>query len=165
MGSKKNKYRHFSIEERCEIARRRDAGQSIREVAAALDRSPSSVARELERNGGSTGYKPTYAGEQAHSRRWRGSRLLRKPELQAQVLKLLRRGLSPEAVAGRLELERGKLVISHETIYRFIYAQIARTKDYAWRRYLPRGKTKRGFRGRRRSEERRVGKECRSRGS
>lgn len=145
MGSR---YRHFAIEERCEIARRRQAGESIRQIAAALDRSPSSVARELERNSGSTGYKPSYAGEQAHARRWRGSRLLRQPELQELVLELLRRGLSPEAVCGRLAREQGKKPISHESIYRFIYAQIARTKDYAWRRYLPRAKTKRGYRGR-----------------
>jgi transposase, IS30 family len=39
-------------------------------------------------------------------------------------------------------------VISYESIYRFIYAQIARTKDYRWRHYLPRGNSKRGFRGR-----------------
>jgi IS30 family transposase len=148
MGSKKNKYRHFSIEERCEIARRRKGDQSIRQIAADLDRSPSSVARELKRNSGSACYQPTYAGEQAHARRWRGSRLLRRPELQEQVLELLKRGLSPEAVAGRLALEHGKKLISHESIYRFIYAQIARTKNYAWRRYLPRAKTKRGYRGR-----------------
>ena len=146
MGTRK--YRHFSIEERCEIARGRDAGQSIRQIAAALDRSASSIARELKRNSGARDYRPSYAGEQAHARRWKGSRLLRKPDLQALVLKLLDRGLSPEAVAGRLALERGKAVISHETIYRFIYAQIARTKNYAWRRYLPRAKTKRGYRGR-----------------
>jgi transposase, IS30 family len=146
MGARK--YLHFSIEERCEIARRRHTGESIRQIAAALDRSPSSIARELERNSGSTGYKPSYAGEQAHARRWRGSRLLRQPELQELVLKLLKRGLSPEAVAGRLTLEHGKRLISHESIYRFIYAQIARTKNYAWRRYLPRGKAKRGYRGR-----------------
>ena len=36
----------------------------------------------------------------------------------------------------------------HESIYRFIYCQIARTKDYSWRLYLPRGKSKRGYRGR-----------------
>jgi IS30 family transposase len=73
---------------------------------------------------------------------------LRKPELQAQVLELLKRGLSPEAVAGRLKLERGQTVVSHETIYRFIHAQIAKTKNYTWRHYLPRGKAKRGYRGR-----------------
>ncbi len=46
-------------------------------------------------------------------------------------------------------MESGKPVISHESIYRFIYAQIARKKDYSWRHYLPRGKSKRGWRGRR----------------
>src|SRR5581483_5648154 len=128
-------YRHFSIEERCEIARRRKAGDSIRQIAAALDRSPSSVARELARNAGAGDYIPSYAAQQAHARRWKGSKLLRKPDLQASVLRLLERGLSPEAVAGRLALEHGQKLISHESIYRFIYAQIARTKDYAWRHY------------------------------
>ena len=49
---------------------------------------------------------------------------------------------------GRLALEAGRPVISHETIYRFIYAQLARTKNYNWRHYLPRAKSKRGRRGR-----------------
>ena len=39
-------------------------------------------------------------------------------------------------------------MISHESIYRFVYAELARTKDYSWRRCLPRAKAKRGFRGR-----------------
>jgi IS30 family transposase len=143
-------YRHFSLEERCEITRRRAAGESIREIATALDRAPSSVSRELKRNSGSkVGYKPGYAGEQAKARRWRGSKLLRDPELQALVLERLHQGWSPEQVAGRLAREHGRVIVSHETIYRFIAAQIARTKDYAWRLYLPRGKSKRGFRGRR----------------
>jgi IS30 family transposase len=144
------KYRHFSIDERCEIARRRQAGQSIRQIAAALDREPSSVARELKRNSSlSTGYVPSYAGQQAQARRWKGSKLERKPQLQATVLQLLKKGYSPESVAGRLALEQGKKIISYETIYRFIFAQIVRTKNYAWRHYLPRGKAKRGLRGRR----------------
>src|SRR5438094_8109165 len=113
------KYRHFSIEERCEIARRRAAGESIRQIAAALDRVASSVAREVKRNSASKAYLPTYAGQQAQARRWKGSKLLRRPELQATVLELLKKGLSPEAVAGRLALENGRTLISHETIYRF----------------------------------------------
>src|SRR5690348_13507799 len=143
-------YRHLGLDERCEIAQQRAAGQSIRQIAAALDRAPSSIARELKRNGGAKlGYKPSYAQEQAKARRWRGSKLLRDPELQALVLDRLRRDWSPQQVAGRLAREHGRIIISHETIYRFIAAQIARTKDYAWRLYLPRGKSKRGFRGRR----------------
>ncbi|MGH9593350.1 MAG: IS30 family transposase [Bryobacteraceae bacterium] len=143
-------YRHFSLEDRCEIARRRAGGESIRQVAAALDRSPSSVSRELKRNAGSKlGYKPSYAGEQAKARRWRGSKLLRNPDLQTLVLGCLACGWSPEQVAGRLAREQGRGVVSYETIYRFIAAQITRTKDYAWRLYLPRAKSKRGLRGRR----------------
>jgi IS30 family transposase len=142
-------YRQFSVEERCEIARRRTAGESIRQVAAALDRQPSSISRELKRNSGtSVGYKPSYAQQQARARRWTGSRMLRNPELQRDVLACLAAGWSPQQVAGRLAREHGRTVISHESIYRFIAAQIARTQDYSWRRYLPRGKSKRGFRGR-----------------
>jgi len=142
-------YTHFSLEERCAIAQRRAAGASIRQIAAALDRTPSSIARELKRNSGTkVGYKPSYAHDQAKARRWRGSKLLRNADLQALVLERLRRGWSPQQVAGRLAREHGRVVVSHETIYRFIAAQIARTKNYAWRLYLPRGKSKRGFRGR-----------------
>jgi IS30 family transposase len=142
-------YQQFSLEERCEIASRCARGESIRQIAAALDRAPSSVSRELKRNASnSIAYKPAYAGQQAKARRWRGSRLLRDPDLQAQVLDRLALGWSPEQVAGRLAREHGRMVISHESIYRFIAAQIARTKDYAWRLYLPRAKSKRGWRGR-----------------
>lgn len=142
-------YQHLGLDERCAIAQRRAAGESVRQIAAALDRSPSSIAREVKRNGGAKlAYKPSYANDQARARRWRGSKLLRHPELQALVLERLRRGWSPQQIAGRLAREHGRVIISHETIYRFIAAQIARTKDYAWRLYLPRGKSKRGFRGR-----------------
>jgi IS30 family transposase len=104
----------------------------------------------LKRNrGAKVGYKASYAEDQAKARRWRGNKLLRHPELQELVLERLARGWSPQQVAGRLAREQGRVIISHETIYRFIAAaQIARTKDYTWRLYLPRGKSKRGFRGR-----------------
>ena len=80
--------------------------------------------------------------------RWRGSQMERDGTLRARVLSRLAQGWSPEQVAGRLALEAGRVVISHESIYRFIYGQLARTKDYGWRHYLPRAKSKRGWRGR-----------------
>jgi IS30 family transposase len=142
-------YAQLSLEERCTISRLQAEGGSIRQIAAALDRAPSTVARELKRNSGrQVGYKPTYADAQARARRWSGSRLERQPDLRNTVLDCLKRGYSPEQVAGRLKLEHGHALISYESIYRFIYAQIARTTDWRWRRYLPRGKSKRGFRGR-----------------
>jgi IS30 family transposase len=134
-------YRQFSLEERCEIARLSAQGRSIRAIAAALDRAPSSVARELKRNSGShLGYAPAYADQQAKARHWIGSKLDRDAVLREQVLGQLRTGWSPEQIAGR----SGR--IGTETIYRFIYAQIARHNDYSWRRYLPRAKAKRGRR-------------------
>ena len=142
-------YEQLSLEDRCEIARLQAEGRSIRQIAAAVDRPPSTVSRELKRNSGRhVGYKPGYAQEQAKARRWAGSRLEREGDLRGGVLDRLARGWSPEQVAGRLARQAGHRVISYESIYRFIYAQIARTKDYGWRRYLPRAKSKRGLRGR-----------------
>ena len=143
------RYRQLSLEDRCEIARLQADGRSVRQIAAALDRPPSTISRELKRNSGrQVGYKPSYAQEQTKARRWKGSRLEREPALRQAVLDRLAQGWSPEQVAGRLAFEAGRRVISYESIYRFIYAQMARHKDYRWRRYLPRGKSKRGCRGR-----------------
>ena len=125
-----NRYTQITIEERCELARLQAAGTSIRQIAAGLDRAPSTIARELKRNSSpSTGYKPSYAEQQARSHRWVGSRLDRDGGLHDRVLSRLAQGWSPEQVAGRLAHEEGIPIISHETVYRFIYAQIARTKD------------------------------------
>ncbi|MET0689468.1 MAG: IS30 family transposase, partial [Candidatus Binatia bacterium] len=62
--------------------------------------------------------------------------MLRKPDLQAEVLKGLGQGWSPAQVAGRLKKEQRRTVISYESIYRFIDSQIRRTQDYSWRHYL-----------------------------
>jgi IS30 family transposase len=143
-------YEHLCLEERCTIAGLYAEGRSKRQIAAALDRAPSTISREIERNQGrEVGYKPSYAQQRAKARRWVGSRLEREPALRRAVLEHLAKGWSPEQIAGRLARETGRKVISHESIYRFVYAQIARTKDYSWRRYLPRAKSKRGCRGRR----------------
>jgi len=143
-------YGQLTLEERCTIARLHEDGQSLRQIAAALDRPPSTISRELKRNRGKhVGYKPTYAQEQAKARRWTGSRLERDAELRTLVLDLLGRGWSPEQIAGRLKQQNAPTIISHESIYRFIYAQIRRTNDGAWRNYLPRRKYRRGWHGRR----------------
>ena len=143
------RYNQLGIEERCEIARLHAQGQTIRKIAASLDRAASTVARELKRNGSrSQGYQPRYANQQSRASRWTGSKLERDSQLRELVLSGLGQGWSPEQVAGRLARESGRRVISHESIYRFIYGQMARKKDYLWRHYLPRGKSKRGWRGR-----------------
>jgi IS30 family transposase len=143
------KYTQLSAEERAILASLQAKDHSIRQIAAALDRPASTISRELKRNTGrQIGYRAVYAQQQTRARRWRGSRLERDAKLRRQVLDGLKKGWSPEQVCGWLERQQGRHVISPESIYRFIQAQITRHKDYRWRHYLPRAKSKRGRRGR-----------------
>ena len=95
---------------------------------------------------GAGGYEPVRAQQLAERRRrWDGRfKLARQPDLRDCVGKSLAMGHSPEQIAGRLALEHGRVIISHESIYRFIYHRAAQ-KDY-WHRLLPRRKRRRGHR-------------------
>ena len=122
----------LTLEERCQIAELHRSGVSGREIAAALDRSASSISRELIRNGSravAIGYRPAYAEQQARARRWSGSRLEHDAALRGTVLGHLSQGWSPAQVSGRLKREHGRPVIGCETIYRFIYAQMKRSNN------------------------------------
>ena len=80
-------YKQITLAERCQIIQLLAAGSKIREIAAALDRAPSTIARELKRNGSRTkGYEPSYAQQQARARRWNGCRLERDQGLREVVL-------------------------------------------------------------------------------
>jgi len=58
-------YEQLSLDDRCEIARLCAEGRSIRQIAATLDRAPSTISRELKRNRGrELGYQPGYAQQQ-----------------------------------------------------------------------------------------------------
>jgi IS30 family transposase len=138
-------YEQLSLEERCAISTLSREGKSIRQIAAIVARAPSTVAREMRRTTSKTkGYEPAYAQQQTAGRRWRGSRLERQPALRSTVLDRLAMGWSPQQVAIHLAQAQGGKIISYESIYRFIAAQITRTKVYGWRHYLPRAKSKRG---------------------
>src|ERR1700722_6535477 len=146
-------YGQLSLEERVEIYRLHAGGESQNEIASALTRAPSTISRELRRNSRSTkvwrgGYEPVRAQQLAERRRqWDGRfKLARQPDLRNSVGKSLAMGHSPEQIAGRLALEHGRVIISHESIYRFIYHCTAQ-KDY-WHRLLPLHKLRRGRRRR-----------------
>lgn len=143
------RYSQLGLEDRCEIARLRAGGASLRAIAKALGRPASTIAREVARNTDrDAGYKPAKAQSKADQRCWRGARLDREAGLREAVLDGLKRGWSPEQVAGHLGRKAGRAVTSHESIYRFIYAQMRRSNDRAWRHYLPRAKARRGRRKR-----------------
>src|SRR5271163_2274360 len=146
-------YGQLSLEERVEIYRLHAGGKSQNKIASALERAPSTISRELRRNSRPSkvwrgGYEPVRAQRLAERRRrWDGRfKLARQPDLRNRVGKGLAMGHSPEQIAGRLALEHGRVVISHESIYRFIYHRTAQ-KDY-WHRLLPRHKLRRGRRKR-----------------
>ena len=144
-------YGQLSLEERVEIYRLHAGGISRNQIASALGRAPSTISRELKRNSRPTkvwasGYEPVRAQQLAERRRRWDCRfkLARQPDLRNRVSKSLAMGHSPEQIAGRLALEHGRVIISHESIYRFIYHRTAQ-KDY-WYRLLPRHKKIRGRR-------------------
>lgn len=152
MGTKK--YGQLSLNERVEICRLHAGGKSLRKIAKATGRSASTVSRELQRNSRPTkawveGYDPVRAqGLAERRRRWDGRyKLMRQPALRSFVRERLAMGWSPEQIAGRLKHEHGRIVISHESIYRFVYHKSAQ-KDY-WHRLLPRRKSRRGRLGQR----------------
>jgi IS30 family transposase len=146
-------YGQLSLDERIEIYRLRVAGESMQAIACTLERHVSTISRELRRNSQPSrawagGYEPVRAHQLAERRRrWDGRfKLARQTDLRNCVGKGLAMGHSPEQIAGRLALEHGRVIISHESIYRFIYHRTAQ-KDY-WHRLLPRHKLRRGRRRR-----------------
>ena len=141
--------------ERKAIARLHAAGQSKNQIAELLKRHPSTISREIRRNSLPSRHWPAgrYDAVRAieltrrRRRRGRGHKLARQPALRGLVWDFLAMGWSPEQIAGRLALEHGRTVVSHESIYRFVYHRTAQ-KDY-WNRLLPRHKHRRGRAGRR----------------
>lgn len=146
-------YRQLGLRERIEIEILRAQGLSLRAIGLRLGRGASTISRELRRNGHPTKqWSGSYEGERANRlalrrRRWDARfKLARQPDLRELVKQCLAMGRSPEQIAGRLALEHGRTVISHESIYRFIYHRSG-LKDY-WHRLLPRHKNRRGRLGR-----------------
>ena len=153
------RYSHLTIGERERIMVLRGRGLGVRAIARELGRSPSTVSRELGRNGGK-GYSASSAQAAYGARRAACVRpkRLADPELAALVQARILEGWSPEQVSGRLGLERGA-VVGTATIYRAIRRreldppELART-----RRGLAKRLRRKGRGPRKRGEEQRRGK-------
>lgn len=143
-------YSQLTEGERCTIYRLHTDGLTRAEIGRRINRQTSTVSRELKRNDlPKSGYLPVSAERMALARRHRkrASKIERSDWLQETVREqLVTMGRSPEQIAGRLELEHGKPVISHESIYRFVYSS-NRRKDKL-HHALPQGKARRGRRAR-----------------
>jgi IS30 family transposase len=122
-------YRHFSIEEREHIQEGLWNKESIRTIAKRLHRSPSSAAREVNRN--FPPEKRRYTPRLAHARalvqrRYRGrTERLKHEAIRSYVTTHLKARWSPEQIAGTISDSLG-IRISHEAIYQFVYARVNR---------------------------------------
>ena len=118
----------LTLAEREEISRGLVAGNSIRSVAASLGRAPSTVSREVNRNGGRRRYRANKADQAAWDRAHRPKRckLVENRALARIVAKKLKQLWSPEQIAGWLKRtypNDESYQVSHETIYRSLYIQ------------------------------------------
>ena len=117
-------YRQLTLDERYQLQTLRAQGFSRVALAKMLGRHPSTVSRELRRNGtrlGPARYDASAAQAAARLRRVTSGERSRKinGQLRDLVELLLRRSWSPEQISGRLRLEV-KIRISHETIYQHV---------------------------------------------
>jgi IS30 family transposase len=118
----------LTLSEREEISRGIAVGESMRSMAASLGRAPSTVSREIGRNGGRRGYRASQADRAAWGRARRAKRckLVENRALARLVASKLRQLWSPEQIAGwvkRTYPDDESRQVSHETIYRSLFIQ------------------------------------------
>jgi IS30 family transposase len=117
---------HLTLSEREEIRAGLSAKMSIRDIARALNRSPSTISREVQRNRGRRYYKAVDANNRANrmAKRPKACLLERNSRLRELVLEKLELKWSPEQISGWLKrtMPRQKAMqISAETIYKTLY--------------------------------------------
>ena len=124
----KRRYTRLADQERESISRGLAQHKSIRQLARELNRSPSTISREIRRNKGKSGYRAFSASRRAKaaaSSRKRGKRKIEKQEgLLSYVMEKLQREWSPQEISKRLKIEYAwdmNMQVSHEAIYQYIY--------------------------------------------
>jgi IS30 family transposase len=146
--------RCLTMAEREEISRGVAAGESCRQIAARLGRAPSTVSRELARNGGRHRYRAQAADAAAFRRaqRPKPAKLVLEPRLRAVVEAKLALRWSPEQIAGWLPLAYPQdpvMRVSHETIYLSLFVQSRGALRRELQRCLRTGRAMRYPRGKR----------------
>ena len=118
----------LTLAEREEISRGLVVGYSLRLIAELLKRSPSTISREVSRNGGKRYYRATKADKRAWKRALRPKlcKLALNGRLRQAVVFKLKRDWSPQQIAGWLKRKYSGdegMHVSHETIYKTLYVQ------------------------------------------
>jgi IS30 family transposase len=118
----------LTLAEREEISRGLVAERSLRSIARALGRAPSTVSREINRNGGCRCYRAVVADKRAWAEglRPKACKLAVHGQLRRAVARKLKRNWAPEQIAGWLKRtypDDEAYHVSHETIYRSLFVQ------------------------------------------
>ena len=118
----------LTMAEREEISRGLATGQSLRSIARILGRSPSTISREIKRNGGAECYRSIQADQAAWGRanRPKTCKLVENKPLAHLVASKLQLQWSPQQIAGWLKQtypDNEDYQVSHETIYRSLFIQ------------------------------------------
>ena len=116
---------HLTLEERERLAHFKSSGLTQAEMARQLKRHPSTICRELSRNGQGQDYWPVAAQRQSQERRHQRplSFKMDRPEVSEFVRRGLARYWSPEQIAGRARKKhprQRRRHISYQTIYTWI---------------------------------------------
>ena len=119
-------YTHLTAGDRYQIQALLGKSHSLRSIAEAVGRDKGTISREIRRNAGQRGYRPKQAQDLADQRRAGGINARQvDPDTWEVAKRMLRQEHSPEQISGRLCLETGMQQISHETIYKRVYADKA----------------------------------------
>lgn len=156
---RKRNTQHLTLEEREEIRVALSSKMSLRAIARMLNRSPSTISREVARNRGRRYYKAVDADNRA-------KRMAKRPklgvlelnrELRKIIISKLELKWSPEQISGWLRVEysrRKHMRVSHETIYKSIYVRAKSIIHHTFTQYLRRSRPMRHSRYHRRSGDR-----------
>ena len=144
--------RCLGVAEREEISRGIARGESDRQIARALGRAHTTIAREIGRCGGRYRYRAHFADEEAwlRARRPKQTKLERCPELARVVAERLCLDHSPQQIASWLRLQypdNEQMHVSHEAIYRSLYVQARGTLKRELTGHLRSGRRRRQPRG------------------
>lgn len=118
----------LTLSEREEISRSLNIGASLRSIAKRLRRAPSTISREIARNGGQAFYRASASDKAAweRARRPQLCKLACNKTLRDTVSRKLQKKWSPQQIAGWLKRTYPEDVtkrVSHETIYRSLFVQ------------------------------------------
>ena len=138
-------YTHLTEKDRVIIFNGLKEGKSRSEIGKEIGKHKSVIGREIKRNSSSElkgEYLPDTAQKKAQERKNKQKPKLSKDEaLKAKVIDCLKRGWSPEIIAGRLKQEQAGNICA-ESIYAFIYSKEGMQLKL-WR-YLLKTRKKRG---------------------